>query len=184
MWPMTKYAVLLISMTMMAGCSRNAATVSAKYLASGDEFVADGKLQEAALEYQNAIRHDPNSVVAHQKLADIAARTNDFGTAAGEVLRLASLKSGDVGAQVEAGAIYLLAGRFEEARDRAEAALQLSGDHSRAYLLLGQALANLHDPEQSELQFQTAARLAPRSPAPHVALGSFYWSNGRTSDAE
>src|SRR5207237_7202370 len=122
---------------------------SRQYIASGDEFAKQGKLKEAAIEYRNAIKRKPQSIEAHAKLADVSARANDAATAIGEVLRLAELKPDDVAAQVKAGSVYLLAGRFSDARARAESALRLDATDAGAHILLGQALAGLHDPKRS-----------------------------------
>lgn len=168
----------------LAGCSRDPAKATRSYLASGDRYAQQGKYKDAAIQYRNAIKRTPQSMEAHTKLADVSAKANDAATAISEVLRLAELKPDDVAAQVRAGSVYLLAGRFADARDRAESALRVDRAAASAHILLGQALAGLRDPNKSEASLREAVRLAPQSVDAHVALGSHHWSSGRLKEAE
>src|SRR5437588_1012450 len=123
-----RIAVVAASM-VAASCSRDPAAASRRYVESGDQYAKAGKYKEAVIEYRNAIKYSPQSVEAHARLADAAAHSNDAATAVGEVLRIAELKPNDVAAQVRAGSVYLLAGRFDDARARAESALRVdAGD--------------------------------------------------------
>src|SRR5439155_1171251 len=155
-----------------------------EYIASGDAFARAGKYREASVEYRNAIKVTPTSAEAHEKLADAAARAQDPQTAAGAILRVAELKPDDPAAQIRAASLYLLAGRYEDARDRAVAAVESDRADANAHLVLAQALAGLHDAARSEKELREAVRLAPKAPEPLVAVGSFHWAAGRTADAE
>jgi len=181
---MIRTVVSALAIIVVAGCSRDPAAATRRYIASGDSYAAQGKYREAAIEYRNAIKRSPQSVEAHTKLAEAASRANDLETTVGEVLRLAELKPDDVAAQVRAGSVYLLAGKFADAKKSAESALRVDGTAAAAHILLGQALAALHDPQKSEASFRDAVRVAPASVAAHVALGSYLWSSNRTDDAE
>jgi tetratricopeptide (TPR) repeat protein len=173
-----------LAVLLLAGCSGDPSAAARRYIESGDRYAKQGKYREAAIEYRNAIKRTPQSLEAHSKLADAAARANDTPTAVGEVLRLAELAPGDVAAQVRAGSIYLLAGRYDEAKKSAETALRVDATDASAHILLGQALAALHDPQKSEASFREAVRVAPRSVEAHVALGSYLWSSNRIDAAE
>ena len=168
----------------LAGCSSDPAKAARRFIQSGDRYTQQGRYKDAAIEYRNAIKLIPQSVEAHTKLADVSAKANDAATAISEVLRLAELKPDDVAAQVRAGSMYLLAGRFADARDRAESALRVDRADAGAHILLGQALAGLRDTSQSEASLREAVRLAPQSVDAHVALGSHHWSAGRLNEAE
>jgi tetratricopeptide (TPR) repeat protein len=171
-------------LTAFFGCSEDPARRTREYIASGDEFVRAGKYGEASIEYRNAIKTTPTSAEAHEKLADAAGRAHDSQTAARAILRVAELKPDDSGAQIRAASLYLLAGRYEDARDRATAAVDADHGDANAQLVLAQALAGLHDAASSEAALREAVRLAPDAPEPHVALGSHHWSAGRIPDAE
>jgi Tfp pilus assembly protein PilF len=100
--PKIAIAVLVGVSAIAVGCSRDPQKASAKHLANGDEYAKSGKFKEAAIEYRNAIKYTPQSPSAHEKLAEVAARTNDANTALVEYLRIAELDPGNVAAQVRA----------------------------------------------------------------------------------
>jgi tetratricopeptide (TPR) repeat protein len=174
---------LFVAMALMPGCSRDPERSAKRFVEKGDQYAAAGRPKEAAIEYRNAIRQTPRVVEPHAKLAAVAARTSDVATVMRELVQIAELAPTDAAAQVQAGSVYLLAGRFADARDRAEAALRVKRD-AAAHLLLGQALAGLHDAERSEANLREAVQLAPGAVEPRVALASHEWSAGRAASAE
>lgn len=180
----TMCGLIAASLVTFTACSRDPATRTREYIASGDAFARAGKYREASVEYRNAIKLTPTSAEAHEKLADAAARAQDPQTAAGAILRVAELKPDDPAAQIRAASLYLLAGRYEDARDHAVAAVESDRADANAHLVLAQALAGLHDGARSEKELREAVRLAPTAPEPLVAVGSFHWAAGRTADAE
>jgi len=175
---------VFVLLALAPGCSRDPERAAKQFVANGDRYATAGRLKDAAIEYRNAIKQTPGAVELHAKLADVSARTSDVQTVVRELLQIAELAPTDPAAQVQAGSVYLLAGRFAEARDRAEAALRVKVDDAPAHLLLGQALAGLHDAERSEASLREAARLAPDAVEPRVALASHEWTAGRASSAE
>jgi tetratricopeptide (TPR) repeat protein len=163
---------VFVLVALVPGCSRDPQRAATQFATNGDRYATAGRLKDAAIEYRNAIRQTPDAVELHAKLAAVSARTNDVQTVIRELVQIAELAPSDPAAQVQAGSVYLLAGRFSDARERAEAALRVKGDDATAHVLLGQALAGLHDAERSEASFREAVRLAPNAVEPRVALAS------------
>ena len=60
---------LLFTAALVAGCSRDPVAKAAKYIASGDAYVAKQQLPQAQLEYRNAIKARPDWAEPHYKLA-------------------------------------------------------------------------------------------------------------------
>jgi tetratricopeptide (TPR) repeat protein len=183
---MKRSRLLLIGLLVIigGGCTRDPAARTRAYIESGEAFERAGKHREASIAYRNAIKLTPTSSEAYDKLARAAARAQDSRTAAAAILRAAELKPDDSAAQVRAASLYLLVGRHDDARERAHAALAVDGHDASAQLVLAQALAGLHDSGGSEAAMREAVRLAPRTPAPHIALGSHHWSAGHLAEAE
>jgi tetratricopeptide (TPR) repeat protein len=181
-----RFATCLLAAVIVttAACAKAPDERARQYIADGDRFADAGKYGEAAIQYRNAIKLAPASVVAHEKLAQVAMLGREPAVAADALLRVAELKPDDPGAQLRAASIYLLSGRYEESRARAEAVIKADDTNANAHLVLGEALAALHEQTQSEASLQAAVRLAPALPAPHVALASAYWSAGRVAEAE
>ena len=91
---------------------------------------------------------------------------HDRGTAATEYLRAAELDPGNAVAQVRAASIYLLASRFAEARDLAQAALWISPRDVSAHVVLGEALNALHDARRGEASSSRRSPLPLSHPTP------------------
>jgi tetratricopeptide (TPR) repeat protein len=167
-----------------AGCKKDEGTRAARYLADGDRLIRAGQYREASLAYRRAAALTPASVDVVEKLADAATRSRQPALAADAWLTLAELQPENGTAQLRAASIYLLAGRYDESVARAEAAVQANGADPNARIVLGEALAGVHESARSEASLRDAIRLAPTRPEPHIALASKYWSEGNTPGAE
>lgn len=75
---------------VMASCNRSPAS----YVARGNKFVAQGKYDEAALEYRNAIKKDPNYADAYYRVALLELRQNHFIAAYSLLKRTVELRPG------------------------------------------------------------------------------------------
>src|SRR5688572_13291386 len=115
----TAWPLLIAALIAVVGCTTDSATRAQKNVARGDEYARAGKYGEATIEYREASQLTPTLADEHEKLADAATRAQDPRTAVAAMLQVAELKPDDPAAQVRAAAVYLLAGRYEEARDRA-----------------------------------------------------------------
>src|SRR6476661_5047395 len=108
-------AVCLVGL-LAAGCRRDPELQKKKYVASGDNYAAQGKLSEAILQYRNAVKVDPRFGEARLKLGDAYMKSHDVADAYGEYVRAADLLPQSVEAQIKAGGLCLLAQKYEDAR--------------------------------------------------------------------
>src|SRR5262245_53167978 len=113
-------AFLLMAMT---ACARDPQAAKEKYLASGDQYSASGKLAEAVIEYRNAVQQHPGAGDARARLADAYRKTGEAARALEEYVRAADLMPDDSDVHLKAGGLFLLAGRFDDARLWAEKVL-------------------------------------------------------------
>src|SRR5258708_4166428 len=118
---------LVVLLLIAAAACRGKAPAQSKqqYLDSGNKYAADKKYSEAIVEYRNAIKADPKFGQARAQLADAYLRTNDLRNALREFVVAADLLPTDADAQIKAGQMLLLAGRFEDAKTRAEKAIAI-----------------------------------------------------------
>src|SRR5918994_5898079 len=109
-------ATLAMIAAVLAGtsaCSKDPEVAKRQYLESGNRFFEQEKYSEAIIEYRNAIRLDPKFAAARQGLAASYLRTSDLVNALREKVRVADLLPDDRAAQVEAGNLLLLVGRYD-----------------------------------------------------------------------
>jgi tetratricopeptide (TPR) repeat protein len=128
----------------MAGCRKDPEVAKRDYVRSGDEFVRQQKYREAIVQYLNAERIDPRFAEARSKLAQAYFDVGDLPHGYSETIRAADLQPNDVGAQLRAGEVLLAAGRWDDAKGRAEKARAADPKSTEAIILEANALGGLH----------------------------------------
>jgi tetratricopeptide (TPR) repeat protein len=173
-------ALFLVAVLALGGCSRSATEL----VASGDAYVAEGKLREAIVEYRNAIQTNPRLGDARLKLARVFEQVNEPTNAAAEYVRAADLLPTNADAQISAGQYLLLSGQFEDARSRAEKALALDRASVDAQILKASAMANMKDLDGAIRQLEEAIRITPPDVRMHESLGLVEMARGNQAEAE
>jgi len=98
----------------------------------GYNLLLQGKLEDAAAEFHNAIKADPLSAIAHNNLGDVLAKQARFNEALAEW----QLVGGPAVAHNNLAASLMAAGRYPEARAEIALALKFRHDFPAAYLNL------------------------------------------------
>jgi tetratricopeptide (TPR) repeat protein len=169
---------------LTSGCSGNPVERKNAFVQRADQYVADGKLAEAIIEYRNAIRIDETDGEVRRKLAQTYASAGEAARALEQYVRAADLLPKDVEAQLTAGSFLLLAQRFEDAAARADAALAVSPDSVPAHVLRGNALAGLSSFDEALKAIEEAIRLNPERGDTFTSLGLVQLARGRRAEAE
>ena len=169
----------VLSLLSTVACSVDPQRAAERYLESGDSYLAEEKLAEAIIEYRNAVRQDPLSFDARNKLGNLLAQVGDLGNATSQFASAADLRPQGPDAHIKAGSFLLVVGQPDEARSRAERALNMRPDHFRAQLLLAQAFAGLKDFDAAVSAAERAIELEPNLGSPYVALGSLQMQRGQ-----
>src|SRR5688572_24190290 len=120
MMKMTRALAVAAAAVFAVACAGNPEQLKQEYLASGNAYAADKKIDEAIIQYRSAIQQDPRFGEARKQLAVAYIAKGDGMNALREAVRAADLLPTDIDAQLQATNLLLLAGRFEEARDRAK----------------------------------------------------------------
>ena len=176
---------LLVALTIAIGaCSPNPDVAKARYFASGNEYFAQKKFREAVVEYRNAIKIDPSFGEARLKLAASYLQTGDVLNGLREQVRAADLLPANNDAQIEAGNLLLLAGRFEDAKARAARVIAADASNVNAQILLGNALAGLKDLDGAINEVEEALKLDPDRVSTYASLGTLQLAQGNRQAAE
>jgi tetratricopeptide (TPR) repeat protein len=166
--------------SVATACSKPAAT---EHIQRGDDFKQRGMVQEAIIEYRNAVQIEPQRGDARLKLGDAYMEVRNAGGAYREYVRAADLLPKDVPAQIKAGNLLLLGGAFEDAQSRARQALEVEPSNTDALILLANAKAGLKDLDGALTQYQEAAALDP-SDKVYSGMGTIQMARGEKADAE
>lgn len=153
-------SLLALPLLVGSGCASKEASRD-KHLKQGDSFVAQGKVQEAIVEYQAARQADPQSGMARKKLADAYIQTNQPAKALPEYVYAADLFPDDAQVQITAGQMLLLAGRFDDAIGRADKVLEKNPRNAEALILKGNGNAGLQKLDDSLKDMEAALRADP-----------------------
>ncbi|MCX6545025.1 MAG: tetratricopeptide repeat protein [Acidobacteria bacterium] len=163
-----------------ASCSKSAKS----YFESGNQYVAQKKLKEAAIEYKNAVQKDPNFGVARYKLAETLAELGDMPGAFREYVRASDLLPADKDAQLKAGTFLLLAGRFDDAKVRAQKVLAIDARNVQAQVLIANATAGLKNLDGAITEIRKAIEFDPKDARTYLNLGALQMASGMKAEAE
>lgn len=128
-------------------------------------YLRSGKTEQAAAELANVTRLAPDAPEGILLTARVRNAENKPDLALEALQALLAAPSAPAEAWELAGVALSLKGRFDQARDRYEKALALSGDLATARLGLAECLIQQKLPDQARSQLDELLRTAPRDRA-------------------
>src|SRR5215467_10594430 len=166
--------LLAVGLLAVAGCSRSPEAQKARYLERGDKYAAREQYREAILEYRNVLRLEPANARAMRQLGLSYDQLGEFAQAFRFLLKAQELTPDDLEVRLKLGAIYLLAGKRDDAREEATSVLGKEPNNVDALALLADTSTT---PEQVDATIrrieETLATVGDRA-KPHLALGILY----------
>lgn len=133
-----------VFLSLAASCSSPEQRLE-KYTKSGAEFLEEGDLGRANIQFQNALKINEEHVPALTGLVEIAEQKNDFQTMFGVLQRVIRLQPENVEAQVKIGKLYLVGSDETAAIEHAENALALEPNNIDATALKAAVRLKLGD---------------------------------------
>src|SRR5215471_19008194 len=115
---------LVVGLLIVVGCSRSPEAQKARHLERGDKYAARVQYREATLEYRNVLRYEANNARAIRQLGLAYYHLGEFGYAYRYLLKAQELTPNDLDVRLKLGAMYLLGGKTEEARQEANFVLE------------------------------------------------------------
>lgn len=181
---MRRRVLLLFAALLTVACSKDPQVARTEFLEKGNRFLAQGKSQEAIVEYRNALQQDPRYAEARIKLSQAYEQAGNQQEAFREAVRAADLLPDDVAAQVRAGQFLLLFGQFEDAKTRSEKALFKDPKSTDALIVRANAMAGLKDLGGALKEMESAIALDPKQAASYANLGALQMKRGNPIEAE
>jgi tetratricopeptide (TPR) repeat protein len=177
----SKRAAAAVIAVWLSACSGPSAD---EHFAKGNTYFDAGQVKEAIVEYKLALQVDPRRGDVLLKLGDADMKVGDLRAALGDYVRAADVLAGSAEAQVKAGGMLLLARQFEDAKARAEKALQIEPQNVDAIILMGNSLAGLKNLDGAIGEYQEALALNPAADAASANLGVIQLLRGQKEAAE
>jgi putative PEP-CTERM system TPR-repeat lipoprotein len=176
--------VVALVLCSAAGCRRDPDAAKRTYLESGNRYYEQKRFGEAVVEFRNAVNVDPSFGEAYERLSEALIESSDVPGAARALLRAADLLPNRVDLQLKAGNLLLLAGRFDDARVRADKVIAAEPKNIPAQILRANALAGLRDLERALVEIEQAIALDPERAPTFTALGVIQSARGENAEAE
>src|ERR1700738_1103170 len=119
---------LLFTLGLTLGCHRDPNKVKQKYFESGKRYADEGKLKEASIQLQNALKVDHNFGDAHYELSKVYLKQGNVMPAYAELLRTVDLQPGNLPARVDLGNLLLAGRQPDKALEQANAILAVQSN--------------------------------------------------------
>jgi predicted CXXCH cytochrome family protein len=153
------------------------------YLQLGDGLSNAGRFGEAIPVYEEAIRREPESAAALERLAASLSALKQNSRA--EVIFKQALALGpNAGRWVELGMAYLGEGKSLDAISAFEKAAQFDPDMAEAHNSAGAIQFEIGDSSRAEVALRNAIHIQPNYAQAHNNLGNLLSGTGRFAEAE
>lgn len=183
---------LLMSFSVLAAtlaCGGDPIAQRDEYYRSGQEYLEAGRLEEASIQFLNALKADENHVPSRMGLVEVLERTGRLQNAVAELRRIIEVDKSNEEARLRLGRYLLLGGTqesslFEEAKKMAEEVLAINPENSEALILLGNAFAGQQDFTRSIETLQRVLENDPNNLQAHINLGASRFGAMQPKEAE
>jgi tetratricopeptide (TPR) repeat protein len=162
--------MLLIAITLLAGCHRDPNVRKHKYLESGNRYSAEGKYREAAIQYLNALKVDKSYPDAHYALAQTYMHLGQFSAAYGELTRTVDLQPANISARIDLGNLLLAGGKIDDAQKQADAVMAVQPNNSNLHAMLSAIALRRGHRDIALTELNRAMELEPNRAAFHEDL--------------
>jgi len=172
---------VMIASALVGACSGHPFQ---RFFSSGEQYLAKGQYPEAVIQFQNAVRADPQSSEAQMKLGEAYAALHDPANAAAAYERACALDGHNEAACIEAAAQFLAIGDYDRAATEARTVLNVNHDSLDAQLILASALAGVRRFADAEERLAAALAAAPNSARAYQILADIQRQRGNALAAE
>jgi predicted CXXCH cytochrome family protein len=153
------------------------------YLQQGDALRSAGRLQEALAAYEEAVRREPESVAALERLALCLPLVKQSARAETILKQILERTPRAAPEWLQLGLVQLGEGKTSDAIVAFEKATQLDPDLPDAYNLAGAIWFETGDSAKGEAALRNAIRLQPNYAQAHNNLGNLLSAAGRFEEA-
>ncbi len=163
--------------------SRTAWTEQGGFLQRAYDDYSGGRYPEAALRLQGIVSRIPNSLAAHQMLADIYIRQDHIKDAVPQLEEIVRLDPRDTDARSNLGIAYLQTAQYDKAVALYRDAAASAPKDGKLAFQLGTALEQGGRHAEAARAFERAAALAPKDGRAPLYAGLLYHQTGNDAKA-
>ncbi len=127
--------------TVFTGCTRDPNVRKQKYFQSGQDYLQEGRLNEAEIQFRNALRLDPAYAEAHYQLALVDLRNRKWLGASQELARVIELQPENASARVEIAKLLIASGNLAQAQEQIDWLIQNHPNDATSHAVAADLLA-------------------------------------------
>ena len=131
-------------------------------LGKAREYISKGKVNEAAIEFKNALKEDPGSAEAHHEFGLALLKMKDYRGALREFRRAAYIKPGFIDARFQMGILFALARDIPHAKEELEKIRTQDQNAIEARFLAANIAMVEKDPDKALKELQEALIKEPK----------------------
>jgi len=166
----------LVAVLLLSGCHTDPNVRKQKYFESGMRFSNQGKYNEAAIQFANALKIDGNFANAHFELAHIYMHLGRYSGAFTEFSRTVALQPSNLKARIDLGGLLLAGGKVDEAQAQATAVMAVQPNNPDLHALLSGIALKRGQKDEAKKEIQRAMELDPNRAVFHedyaILIGS------------
>ena len=157
---------------LFTACNRDPQVQKQKFYNKGLEYLKKGRVNDARLQFLNALKIDPKFPEAASTLAEIQFRAKDYRQAYSLLQQAVHAKADFLPAHKGLAQLYKLTGKLPEAQKELEIVLQHSPDDIDTLMNLGTIQTLQNRPKDAEGSFNRVLELQPDHVGALLALAS------------
>lgn len=161
----------------LGGCSGPEAR-RASHMKRGEQYLHDGKLEKAQIEFRSVLQISPADVTARVMLGRVAEKQGSIREAFGNYREAVDLDPDNPVARANLARIYMFAEEPETALELVEPALRRYPNDPELLVVRGAARQELRDTPEAVEDARLALRVAPQNENAVALLASLYMKTG------
>ena len=165
-------------------CSRNPNVRKQKHFTTGVGYLDAQKLDEASIEFRNAIEIDPAFAEAHYKLGLVYLKKAQWPRASQELSRAIDLQPANHSARIELTRLLIAAGGLQQAQEHLDWLLKQRPGDAETHLLNADLLAAQGRLPAALQEAQKAASLEPANADAYLKLALMELKSDQSDAAE
>jgi tetratricopeptide (TPR) repeat protein len=162
---------MIASLLLASACRKNPEVAKRQYLESGQQYLQQGKYQQAEIQFRNALKIDPRFADAYLQLSKASIATAHWQDAFGNLQRAMELDPNLTEAHLTISRLYLSSRQFDQAEEQALEILKREPNNVEAYQLLGSIYLNSGREPEAREAFAHGIQLAPNDASGYLNLG-------------
>ena len=156
--------VLFFAALCMTGCTRDPKVRCARFIESGNKYLAKSQYDAAGIQFRRAVQANPNSAEAHYDLALALGKLGRWTEAYRELQATIQVDPKHIPARLASAEILIAAKQNSGARQEIDAALAVDANNFDAHLLSGNAWLAEQEYKSALEEFAVCQRLQPNNP--------------------